>query len=36
MKKRSNSNAEVFDILFAVALGEGFIRGVQEYRGALV
>lgn len=35
MKKRSDSNAEVPDILFAVALGEGFMWRVQKYRGAL-
>ena len=30
------SNAEVLDILFAVAIGEGTIWGVQEYRDLLV
>ena len=33
-KKRPN--AEVLDILFAVALGEGFITGMYEYKDLLV
>lgn len=30
------SNAEVLDVLYAVALGEGFIAGVHQFKGALV
>ena len=32
----NRSNAEVLDILFAVALGEGFITGIYEYKAPLL
>ena len=36
MNEAKRSNAEVLDILFAVALGEGFITGLYEYKSDLL
>ena len=36
MKNNKGSNAEVLDVLFAVALGEGFLAGINQYKSQII